>query len=1512
MATISNATTGNDILVPTNDDVTYRGLSGDDVYILSSAIASDAKISIVDTSGANRIQLVDGLSIASSRFAADAVELTLSNGAVVTVNGADKFTFEVGGNDTSGTVGTDQTYSAFADAMGVASLPSGSTLVAGSANVSVSGASIGGGVGAGSVTILTTGYDEVTGGAGNDTYIGVIGSGTTLTANSFDVIDGGDGNDTVSLNLSDANYSGDTTITNVETMSFRASGAARTADLLQQSGVTEINNDRSTADLTVSGAANIMDLTVDRNTGNSDTKLTYDVVPTIGTGTTQNITLKGLASTNTGTVDVDTAGADGVEIVNLTSTGALLGQKIGTLTIDNVSNASTLETLNISGDSKLTITSALDFAGTAVGAVTTGTVDASASSGGVLVTFGASENNTFIGGSGNDKATFGANFGVYDSVDGGDGTDTLVVSGVDTVSFSAGNLGTLTNTEIVQLTATNGNTATFTRADLSTATNWHFVENATDDMALTNSSLKAGDTVGIIQANDNGVGTVTLGLADASGSADELNVQLYGVDAKTAAQNDIADISFTAVETLNILSDVGVVVGTEKLTTTEANTINDISADTALTAINITGDDNLTLTVGAEASLLATLDASAFTGNLSATLSNVAANISVTGGSGNDTINMGAGLNNGDTIVGGGNLTATTADRVTATIAGLATTSGTGNLNITDVEFIDLLTATSASTISAAGISGASRINVGGPSGASGIGLTIKDLPAGLTVGVGEMASVTNDEYTGTLTVSLADETGDADEITFLLADTDGDDEVGASLVTNAAVETVNIIASGNLVDDPADDNDAQLDISKVKASTIVVSGGDSAYTEDLDLAGSGSATLHVNTSTVNAAAHKGTLTLIANPSTALNYTSQGVVAQTITGSSKNDTIDLTFAAGSGTADHDIDGLGGTDTLKLFYNTGTNTAVDNINNVEILDVTVGASQAVDLTQAAGDFLNDAAATQLYIRGGNSLSSFNLADDPIDGNEVTLIDATNFNGRINSIAFDADMLANTTVIKGGASAKDTISFGTDTDGTTRAPNLTSIEYVEYTHNSGNTAGEEASTVALTAADGISRLILMSGDKTNTQTMNVTDYDSAKHGTIWLGKAAGTPFADDDGANINITHASSTGTEDTLNLMLADLDGTTGTTTLTSDGTEITNITILNNTEAHTINTTAVDATTGSTGTFNISGYLAGASSSTTLNMSTTDTKTTVIDASAYAGTFNLTDRGAVNMTITGSLGADTIQMEKEGDVINSGTGADTLDVNYYAIISGITVDLSKTDDQILSFDGAATSGTVTGFENVDLRDYTGGFGANITSGSSTVGTYSIKGTDAADSIYFGLGADTYQYYDDTGANNVDTIHNYVIASDKVEISNAAVESALGTNGQTAVLTLGGSNMATGTLAVQEISAGATLADTTELLIFLGATGNAATTAALVKTGAGRVLAVNAGNDDVGDAFFVLYSDGTDGFLGVLIEGASGNGSDTDLEDPVIINLIKFVGETSIAASEYSATEFELIT
>ena len=138
MATI-NASTGADIIVPSNNGDTYRGLAGNDTYILSNAISGS--VTIVDTAGANTIQLVDGLSVASSKFAADSAQLTLSNGAVITINGADKFTYDVGGNITSGDTGSSNTYAQLASAMGVPTLPTGSTISDGSSGT-VSGSSV--------------------------------------------------------------------------------------------------------------------------------------------------------------------------------------------------------------------------------------------------------------------------------------------------------------------------------------------------------------------------------------------------------------------------------------------------------------------------------------------------------------------------------------------------------------------------------------------------------------------------------------------------------------------------------------------------------------------------------------------------------------------------------------------------------------------------------------------------------------------------------------------------------------------------------------------------------------------------------------------------------------------------------------------------------------------------------------------------------------------------------------------------------------------------------------------------------------------------------------------------------------------------------------------------------------------------------------------------------------------------------------------------------------------------
>ena len=88
--------------------------AGDDRYILSNnTVQAGAEITILDAEGINTIQLIDGLDIASSSVAADAVQLSLTNGAVITILQASGFTFEVGGNPLLGVDGTNQTFAEF-------------------------------------------------------------------------------------------------------------------------------------------------------------------------------------------------------------------------------------------------------------------------------------------------------------------------------------------------------------------------------------------------------------------------------------------------------------------------------------------------------------------------------------------------------------------------------------------------------------------------------------------------------------------------------------------------------------------------------------------------------------------------------------------------------------------------------------------------------------------------------------------------------------------------------------------------------------------------------------------------------------------------------------------------------------------------------------------------------------------------------------------------------------------------------------------------------------------------------------------------------------------------------------------------------------------------------------------------------------------------------------------------------------------------------------------------------
>ena len=107
-----NYTYGNDIIVTKSSD-TYRGLSGDDVYIISKGLSSNSDITIIDTSGKNIIQLVDDINFIQTKITKDALQITISNNTRITINGAEKFQFELSGNITNAKEGSLYSFDEF-------------------------------------------------------------------------------------------------------------------------------------------------------------------------------------------------------------------------------------------------------------------------------------------------------------------------------------------------------------------------------------------------------------------------------------------------------------------------------------------------------------------------------------------------------------------------------------------------------------------------------------------------------------------------------------------------------------------------------------------------------------------------------------------------------------------------------------------------------------------------------------------------------------------------------------------------------------------------------------------------------------------------------------------------------------------------------------------------------------------------------------------------------------------------------------------------------------------------------------------------------------------------------------------------------------------------------------------------------------------------------------------------------------------------------------------------------
>jgi len=459
--------------------------------------------------------------------------------------------------------------------------------------------------------------------------------------------------------------------------------------------------------------------------------------------------------------------------------------------------------------------------------------------------------------------------------------------------------------------------------------------------------------------------TVSLGLADASGTADSLTVTLKGTATHAAADNTIADISFASIETLNIISSHA---GTTVLSATDDNTVTTISADAELTTLNISGSDQADITVGSAATKLATIDGTGMTDVLTLTVGATATN-AITMGSSKDVVSFGTTLTIADSVNGGAG-----DDTVNATVGALS--AANGKFNLTSVETLALThTTTTSANIDMALATDTTKVTVvSSADGGTGT-VTITNLGSAATVSL-----VNGNDFDGTLDVSLTDATGAADNVTIGLNDeTDGANKTDVTLKVAAAVETTTLtVAKFRTNGTTANTGDTDANVAGVASASIVVTGGNSGT--DLDLLESG--TMSATTTSLDSTAFIGTLTATASANIATTFAVDGAQVQTLIGSSKADTVTVDKT----TATHVIDAGAGADTLNMTAN-GT-ISVATIDNFEVINYTVAPSKAAVTTAAAAKFYNDSDLTTLNVLGGNSLSSVDFT-----GNAASSVDAT---------------------------------------------------------------------------------------------------------------------------------------------------------------------------------------------------------------------------------------------------------------------------------------------------------------------------------------------------------------------------------------------------------------------------------------------------------------------------------------------------------------------------------------
>jgi len=665
---------------------------------------------------------------------------------------------------------------------------------------------------------------------------------------------------------------------------------------------------------------------------------------------------------------------------------------------------------------------------------------------------GASTNDTF---SAVDSAAINGapttTLNAGDSINAGSGTDRLSIAAS---TGSAATSAAVSSSTVEEIALYNNSGAGYTvDTSLMTGLTDLYVAGGNSTAAFT--GVNSSPNVHLTSANSNV--TVTNAATVGLGDADAVTIALNG-----AAATGNVTLSYNDIETFNVVSS-GAATGTSATTLT-------LSSD-QLETVNVSGSAaakiSATMTGAATVSQVGTLDASDMTGALTATVvAGASGKLSVTGGTGADTLTVNGGAMNSDLTIDGGAGVDTLVVTSAAYSAAAVTQAGAG---VTNMEVLAVLGSADARAFSNNTFAGIASL---GAASITGLGTDAVSLTA--TAGGNQTLDRATDGAADVATVSLAGAAAQtiaslnvADEETVTI--NSGSLAAGSNAITAiVGTDLTSLTIAGS--------RDLTIgSISGTKLATLDASGLSGTGTQLVISAANSTADMTVT----------GAAGVESSTSEVMNNITTGSGDDAITTGDYNDTINAgdgnnTVVAGDG--DNVVTTGRGNDTITV--GDGNNTITAGIGNDTVTAGGTTTTAAVFDTNT----VNLGTGNDTYTGGaGRDIVTLGAGDDTVDtgaGTDSIYMSDFDDDDVVNGGA-GADTLSAIALVSLAASTTTQIQavdkYVTVSPGTslTSSPQFTGVEtvYMEASLAAANDgAATDAETIDFAATTGITNLYL----------------------------------------------------------------------------------------------------------------------------------------------------------------------------------------------------------------------------------------------------------------------------------------------------------------------------------------------------------------------------------------------------------------------------------------------------